>query len=146
MTSAGAQAVPPKLKNTAPLTFFAGVVIAFVIGCGLVFVYFFNPNRYGFYPVCQFHKLTGLNCPGCGATRGLYALLHGHFQAAFKDNALFCVSLAIGMVWGTRFLFQKRKNPGLYFHIPTKFVWGYLAVAALFTLLRNLPAFSFLSP
>jgi len=146
MTRAEPQAVPPKIKTGSPLTFFAGAVSAFVVSCGLAFVYFFNPSTHGFYPACLFHQLTGLNCPGCGSTRALYALLHGHFQAAWRDNALFMVSLAGGAIWGTRFLLQKRKNPGLNLHVPTKFVWGYLAVATLFTCLRNLPAFSFLSP
>jgi hypothetical protein len=146
MISAGSQAVPPKIKNTAPFTFFAGAVSAFVIGCGLLFVYFFNPSTYGIYPVCLFHQLTGLNCPGCGSTRALYALLHGHLQTALRDNVLFVLSLAGGAIWGAHFLLQKRKNPAARLHLSTKFVWAYLAVAILFSILRNLPAFSFLSP
>jgi len=34
-------------------------------------------------PVCWFHALTGLPCPGCGLTRAFSSLLHGHLQAAF---------------------------------------------------------------
>ena len=111
MTPAGTQAVPPKIKNTAPLALFAGAVAAFVIGCGLVFIYFFNPSTHGFYPTCLFHQLTGLNCPGCGSTRGLYALLHGNFLIALRDNALFVLSLAGGAIWGARFLIRKTKEP-----------------------------------
>jgi hypothetical protein len=146
MTSAESQPIPPKLKSAAPLSLFVGGVSAFVIGCGLVFVYFFNPSTHGFYPTCLFHQLTGLNCPGCGSTRALYALLHGNILIALRDNALFCVSLAGGAIWGAVFLAQKRKNPELYFQVPLKFVWSYLAVAIIFTVLRNLPVFSFLSP
>jgi uncharacterized protein DUF2752 len=146
MTSAGSQAVPPKIKTTAPLTLFAGAVLAFIIGCGLAFVYFFNPSTYGFYPVCLFHQWTGLNCPGCGSTRALYALLHGHLPTALRDNALFVLSLAGGAIWGAHFLLQRRKKPAAPLHVSTKFVWAYLAAALLFAILRNLPAFSFLSP
>ena len=146
MTPAGSHAVPPKIRNTAPLTLFTGAVLAFIIGCGLAFVYFFNPSTHGIYPVCLFHQWTGLNCPGCGATRALYALLHGHFLTALRDNGLFVLSLAGGAIWGGRFLLQNRKNPAAPLHVPTKFVWAYLLVAILFAILRNLPAFSFLSP
>ena len=42
----------------------------------------------GWYPPCYFHALTGLHCPGCGATRAAYALLHGNLGEAFHQNAL----------------------------------------------------------
>ncbi len=28
---------------------------------------------------CTFHALTGLYCPGCGGTRAVFYLFHGHF-------------------------------------------------------------------
>ncbi|HEY1661002.1 MAG TPA: DUF2752 domain-containing protein [Verrucomicrobiae bacterium] len=149
MTHAESQAVPPKIKTVVPATplaFFAFAVSAFVIVCGLAFLYFFNPSTHGFYPRCLFHQVTGLNCPGCGATRALYALLHGQFQTALRDNALFVVSLAGGAIWGARFLLQKRKNPGLKLNLSPNFAWAYVAVLVLFGVLRNLPPFSFLSP
>src|SRR5271170_2433470 len=93
---AASQAVPPKIKSAAQpsLAIFAGAIFGMaILGAG-AFVYFFNPGTHGFYPVCLFHQLTGLNCPGCGMTRALYALLHGNFLLALKDNALFIFTLA----------------------------------------------------
>lgn len=39
-------------------------------------------------PPCYFHKVTGLDCPGCGLTRATYSLLHGRFGDAFRLNPL----------------------------------------------------------
>jgi len=42
----------------------------------------FSPQEYSFYPRCPFYALTGHYCPGCGATRAIAELLHGHVAAA----------------------------------------------------------------
>src|SRR5580692_7112989 len=90
-------AAPPKMSTSKPLPSNARFAVVVLVVTGLVvmtMVYFFNPSAHSFYPVCQFHRLTGLNCPGCGATRALYALLHGNIATALRDNALFLFVLA----------------------------------------------------
>jgi hypothetical protein len=42
----------------------------------------------GKYMGCYFRKITALDCPGCGLTRGFIALCHGDFAEAFSVNAL----------------------------------------------------------
>jgi hypothetical protein len=145
---AASQAIPPKMKAGVPpsLVIFTGVVFgSAVAGAGTV-IFLFNPSTNGFYPVCLFHKLTGLNCPGCGATRSLYALLHGNFPLALKDNALFIFTLAFlatrGAWFGAKYFL--RQPAGQF--IRPKMLWAFLIVAGIFTVLRNFPAFSFLSP
>jgi hypothetical protein len=137
-------AVPPKISPVNPrvVAILLGVMAA---GVGAV-VFFFNPAAHGFYPVCQFHRLTSLNCPGCGMTRALYALLHGQFSAALRDNALlvggiFFVAARGG--WFAAKRFCGRPDSGFF---PVKFLWLLLGVMLLFGVLRNLPAFAFLSP
>ena len=70
----------------------------------LVPLYAFDPSdasstAFRFYPKCPFHALTGLNCPGCGSTRALHALLHGDVATAFGFNAVFVVALPFILVW-----------------------------------------------
>jgi Protein of unknown function (DUF2752) len=143
---AGPQTVPPKIPGQTSPGLFAGIMLAAVmLGAGAV-VFFFDPGRHGFYPVCLFHKLTGLNCPGCGTTRALYALLHGHLLLALHDNALFVFMLAVITIWGTRLLFRKMRNQPATPSVAPKYLWTFLAVAVVFGVLRNLPEFSFLSP
>lgn len=136
--------VPPKI-NSGNARFAAIFLAVATLGVAAV-VFFFNPAAHNFYPVCQFHRLTGLNCPGCGATRALYALLHGDFSAALRDNALFVLTLgalAVRGAWLGWNKFRRRTN-GEFF--PVKFLWPLLVVALVFTVLRNLPAFAWLSP
>jgi len=143
---AESQPAPPKISAPPSLTAFAVIMLgATAIGAGAV-VFFFNPSTHGFYPVCLFHKLTGWNCPGCGGTRSVYALLHGNFALALKDNALFIVLLAAAVARGIWFAVKMiRRRPAGNF-LPANILWALLAVAVVFTGLRNLPAFAFLSP
>jgi hypothetical protein len=54
-----------------------------------VFLYQHDPSWSHLYPRCVFHALTGLRCPGCGATRALYHLLHADISSAIRFNAFF---------------------------------------------------------
>lgn len=146
MLSARSQIIPPRSSTPAALKLFAGSVLAAVLlGAGAM-LYFFNPSQYGFYPVCEFHQWTGLNCPGCGGTRAIYQLLHGRVLRAMQDNALVVLGLA-GLAGRAAWFEVKRhlRRPVGPF-LPSPFLWPLLVVAVVFTVLRNLPAFSFLSP
>jgi Protein of unknown function (DUF2752) len=140
-------AAPPKISNaTSANNLFAAIVLgAVALGIAAI-IFFFNPTTHGFYPVCQFHKLTGLNCPGCGATRALYALLHGNFLTALRDNALFVSGIFWLVLRGTWFAAKKFRGQPTADFFPTKLLWPLLFITFVFTVLRNLPAFSFLSP
>src|ERR1035441_2672210 len=135
--------VPPKINSANAR--FAGLLLAVVAAGIAATVFFFNPSAHNFYPVCQFHRLTGLNCPGCGGTRALYALLHGHWATALRDNALLVGGLAAVAGRGLWFGAKKLRGQDGEFFRP-QFLWPLLVVALVFTVLRNLPAFAFLSP
>lgn len=135
-------------KNTASLSpgiFVAGLLMATAIGVGTM-VFLFDPATHRFYPLCLFHALTGLNCPGCGMTRALYALLHGNIRLALKDNALFVLALTAAAIWFTWFIFRKLNHQPTTLNFSTKKMWALLAVALIFAVVRNLPGFEWLSP
>jgi hypothetical protein len=140
------QPVPLKLAAPPSLAFFTGVVLAAtVLGSGVV-LFFFNPTTHAFYPVCLFHALTGLYCPGCGGTRAAYQLLHWHLLSALRDNALFVVTLAALVLRGLWFVAGRIRHQSVTLTVPPKVLWAFLVLAVVFSVLRNLPAFSFLSP
>lgn len=49
-----------------------------------------------FTATCAFRKLFGLYCPGCGGTRAVFLLLHGHFWNSFICHPLVPYSAIIG--------------------------------------------------
>ncbi|MBS1615478.1 MAG: DUF2752 domain-containing protein [Bacteroidetes bacterium] len=109
-----------------------GVVLAFVaLGLGLT---------RALLPPCPFHQLTGFDCPGCGSTRAITALLHGHFLQALDFNLLSIpalVMLAIGyaqqFVPALQALWLRLNKPKTV-----------LIVVLAFWVLRNLPLPPFL--
>jgi hypothetical protein len=121
------------------------VLVAAALGSGAV-LFLFDPAKHGFYPICLFHSLTGLNCPGCGATRAAYQLLHGHLLRALHDNALFVLTLVALTAQGVWLVVQKIRNRPAEFIVSPMMLWVFLVVALVFTGLRNLPGFAWLSP
>ncbi|MBE9608422.1 DUF2752 domain-containing protein [Chitinilyticum piscinae] len=110
-------------------------------------VYHHDPEIYGgpFLP-CIFYELTGFYCPGCGATRAVYALLHLDPARALRKNAFLVLIgfplLAVALVnhFGPRRFLTLRMEGQIYA--------VFFSLAILFTVLRNLPLapFNLLAP
>jgi Protein of unknown function (DUF2752) len=102
-------------------------------------LFLFPPEHYGFYPQCPIHQYLHLQCPGCGATRAIAALLHGHIAEAMHLNALVSLLLPFAAAYGIlcyyRFLLGKLQR---WPQPPTAAIYSTLAIAAVFTILRNL--------
>jgi len=98
------------------------------------------PSESAFYPRCPIYLLLHLQCPGCGGTRALAALLHARLTEALHQNALIVLLLPFAFGYGLlcywRFL-QRRPLPCP--RIPATLLYAGFAVAAAFTILRNLP-------
>ena len=78
-----------------------------------VFYFVFDPVEWRWMPQCVFHRVTGLQCAGCGSQRMLHALLHGDVAGAFRANAFVLLSLpAIAfLAWVET---QRTRRPNLY--------------------------------
>ena len=108
---------------------------------GLLWQFDPTKNPLPIWPICMFHAVTGLDCPGCGATRATHELLHGRWAAAWHDNALWVLLLPIFgycAVSEWRVLNNQPPLPGNLSHNK----WFGYAIAFLaigFFALRNLP-------
>ncbi len=50
------------------------------------------------FPACPWRALTGIDCPGCGATRALHALLRGDVATAVDHNVLLVALVVVAAV------------------------------------------------
>jgi hypothetical protein len=141
------------VRGTAFSTRAQIALAACTCGAASAFVFAVDPNHHAIYPQCFLYNATGIYCAGCGATRALYALLHGRVLDALHDNALFVASLPLlAYVIGSYVLRAWRVNSW-----PTVSIDGrkalrvggsIFAVMIVFMILRNLPGslFDYLKP
>ena len=100
-------------------------------------LYRFPPSQYAFYPACPIHQFTGLLCPGCGATRAVAALLHGHLAQAIHFNALVVLLLPLAVIYLAFAAARPRFPP-----VPAPLVYALLALALVFGIARNVFAWT----
>ena len=119
----------------------AGIVIA---AAGVAVVGYFNPTTAGFFPVCPLHAMTGLNCPGCGLTRGFHALFNGDVLGALHFNAMLPIFLAVGIYLIISLVSVVFRGRGLQFNIfKPQLLWIFLVILVIFGIVRNLPFYPF---
>jgi hypothetical protein len=100
----------------------------------------FPPAQYNFYPQCPIHDLLQIQCPGCGATRAVAALLRGHLAEAMHLNALVTLLLPFAAVYGIlcyRRLLQRK--PLRWPQPPPAVIYTAFTLVAVFTVIRNIP-------
>lgn len=118
------------------------VVAALAAIAGML--YRFSPQEYSFYPRCPVFALTHRLCPGCGATRAVAELLHGHLAAALHFNAAVIILSPLALFCAGRMYWIATKEDRIAWpQIPVWAVQTSFAGLLLFTLARNLTQNSF---
>jgi hypothetical protein len=115
-----------------------------VLAAGSTVLFLFDPSDSSFYPPCPFQALTGYFCPGCGTTRALHALVHGHLGEALGLNPLMVLMLPfLGYSLLSYVAFGVRGRP--LSGIVVSPLWGWLVFWAIlaYWVLRNIPLYPF---
>lgn len=119
------------------------------VSAGSALVWYFDPTKANFFPVCPLFSLTGFACPGCGLTRGFHALFHGDLYTAVDFNALTPVFAVLFLFLVVSLFSIAVRGKGLVrMSASPAFLVGILVVLLAFGVLRNLPfyPFTFLFP
>ena len=97
-----------------------------------------EPGSFIHLPGCPILALTGWYCAGCGITRALTFVLHGHLWAAVRMNALAMLLLPAMAVWLGRLLWLRSRGRTMAAP-PLWVVWAIVGAIVFFTVARNLP-------
>lgn len=128
-------------RNTHRITAAAMVALA---ACAAAVLFAGDPTRPGLFPPCPLHFLTGIYCPGCGSTRALHELLHGHLRAAAGFNLIMLLALPFVLYSGASYvLFALRGRRLPTVHLPGRAVWALGVLLVVFAVLRNIPHYPF---
>jgi len=123
-----------------------GLLIACVavLSPAAVVLYRIPPTQGSFYPSCAFHAMTGLNCPGCGATRCLHAVLHGDFRQAVAYNAMLVLALPFLALAGARFGYETWTGRHLPIpRLPAWFIRLLFVLIVCYWIARNIDFYPF---
>ena len=121
-------------------------LIWLTVAAGSVYLFVFEPGKTGFFLDCPFRVLTGLNCPGCGTTRGLHRLLHGDVIGAFQFNPIMFLLLPILLFVLIRHTIAViRQQPVRGNQLRPVYIWMFFAVVMSFWIFRNTPYYPFVT-
>ncbi len=108
------------------------IIIAVSAPAAVILLFVFRDFIMSLAPLlgaCTFHKITGLWCPGCGNTRSVNAMLHGHFLLALRNN----ISLPfIAVVLSGFYIELLFSISGKNIKILTRKAWVWWTILALF--------------
>ena len=119
-------------------------IILIILFTGTVYLYYNRPEE-NVWLVCIVREVSGYYCPGCGAGRACYSILHGEFYQAFRYNPLLVIFLPwIGLYFGlciVQWVLTGREN--ISQHIPVWIPYVVLAIVIVYGVLRNIDTYPF---
>lgn len=122
------------------------VAIWILLIAGALYLFLFEPGRSGFFPGCPFRLLTGFTCPGCGTTRALHQILHGHFDTAFTLNPLLLLAIPFLLFALIRYsVIVMRGGVPRPNSLPAPYIYAIFFIILSFWIFRNTPFYPFVS-
>ncbi|WP_156250749.1 DUF2752 domain-containing protein [Pseudactinotalea terrae] len=97
-----------------------------------------DPHEGG-YPLCPVLALTGYYCAGCGGLRSAHDLATGDVAGAWGMNPFFTIAMPVAAVLWLIWLVRAATDRPAW-QPPAWSVIAFLALAIVFSVLRNVPA------
>ena len=99
-----------------------------------------NPDGAVWMPKCFFKLLTGYDCPGCGSSRALHSLLHGHVGEALRFNPILVLVFPyVAMLIGLQYFGGREIFPRLHNALTSRMtLWIALGIILLYWIVRNI--------
>lgn len=109
------------------------------IGAALIMLGIMLLQRYEILPPfpCAIHEMFHVYCPGCGGTRALFALLHGHILQSLFYNPAVLLGLVLIFYYEIGAIVTLVKKNGTCYYQKGWLLYGYLIVIIIFTIVRN---------
>jgi len=122
------------------------IAIWSLILAGAAYLFVFEPGKTGIFPSCLFRLLTGFQCPGCGSTRAMHQLLHGHVVAAFELNPFFLLAIPFLLYALIRYsVVVMRGGVPRQNTLPPPYIYALFFIVVSFWIFRNTPFYPFVS-
>lgn len=107
-------------------------------------IFLYLNNQFSFFIPCPIHKIFGLHCPGCGATRMVLSILKLDFYKAFRYNPFLFILSPFLITYYIVYYYNWIQDKS--FNINKKIWYIILFLAIIFMILRNIPYFDYLAP
>jgi hypothetical protein len=122
------------------------IIIWSMLLAGAAYLFVFEPGKSGFFPACPFRLLTGFTCPGCGSTRAMHEILHGHFASAFMLNPLLLLAIPFLLFALLRYsVVVMRGGVPRPNALPAPVIYALFVIIVSFWIFRNTPFYPFVS-
>ncbi|HEY5560911.1 MAG TPA: DUF2752 domain-containing protein [Clostridiaceae bacterium] len=123
---------------------FIFTIILIIAILAATYLYYHSPFQKNIYPSCIFRAFTGMYCPGCGATRATYALIHGNILLALKYNLFYMLCIPFILYLLISLLDIKINGKSIYkVNFYEREAYIVMGVILGFWILRNVPYFPF---
>lgn len=118
--------------------YFYGLIALVVIIVGSVLLHVAQIHEVNL-PPCVFNVVTGLYCPGCGGTRAVKALIHGHILKSIWYHPFVIYGAVIYLWFMISHTIRKFVNPnvkGMKYRNIYMYIW--LVILVLNFIIRNI--------
>lgn len=125
-------------KSLEDELYYCGLAALVFIIAGSIFLYVASAKEIKL-PPCIFNVVTGLYCPGCGGTRAVRALIHGHLLRAVWYHPFVVYGVAVYVIFMVSHTIRKFINhnvKGMKYRNVYIYIW--LAILILNFIIRNI--------